>query len=969
MEREVSSTPNKTKWWLKLGLPALTLVAAPLQARDEPVRRGVPNNSGPPSPADLRAEQPADRELTEYLAALEQQNEALRNRLRSLESSAEGFADQIRDRESRLALLSQNLGEKEQLVATILANEEALTEALALRDERVTLLEENLNHLRTRASRAVELEQRQAELSLTLEDLRDRLQVAEQRLAAVQSAGEHHYEELQGERSAHQTLLAAYEESEAHRAQLEEALAQANHSLQDFDGEISRLQAEWQQARNEKERQTAMHTQLNATHSETVQQCEALRRQLAALQETQAQLHELQASAGQDHAALRAALTRVAELEASERTLSEQLARAAQTRRSEHEQWETQERTYAQINDAYQELVAVQQGLQEEVGSLVQRLEAAHAELAQENQAKLMLAAAIEESRADASARHLRVVELEQQLGATVEGRAQERAAYELEERANAELGNAYRCLAAQFTELQTNLDNQTQVSDDFRSRCARLSELFEWEKQQRAGLTATCTALQSEREMMGQTLVAQEAAVAQLQGELVTFSQELEAQRKSAADQESARATLLDQISLLAVRYEQLESAYEATRNDSTDVAHQLELAQRSLEQERSEAYRLAVAFEEAATAHEAAAAKCSEQESLLNTIQVELAMLESTVTAERDQKESQDKAYQELVQAYSELARHHRDLESQFGEAASERLALKEGLAQLTRDRQVEHEQWELQEQSHRELVGAYQDLAGRHQDGEQRLDELGRHQESLLAQLAGLREELVATKRDLKRESTESSALSQEVEALAIQNQALEDQLQDLIQLSRDKDEVLVAARSEKADLHRQLEELSASWQQLDQEQQDLLAKVSSLEKLPTLLRESETHLREQTDRITQLTATMADQQTALASLERTRDSLVKQVSDLEGFQQALLQWEAEKMRVATLTPQSAAGQSERASLPAKRIHIVSPGETLANIAEHYNKRIQDIYNANMDSIPNQNQVRIGTPLIIP
>lgn len=803
---------------LSLSMTLGLLTCSRLQARDEPITRGLPSLGQLPNPSSLNHPHLANPELADYLSVLEQQNETLCHRLHTLEQTTEGLNDQIRDRDSRLVKLSQTLGEKEQLVATILANEEALSEALALRDERLTLLEESLGSLRSRAGRAVELENLHQELISTVDELHEQLHQVQQDMSTLQAAKEHRDQELAQHQQAYQELYVAYQQLQTQRDLLDQALEETHHSLAALNHELVEL----------REAQS--------------------RQQLAARQ-----------AASDDAAALQAAQSRLVELETAQRELSQQLASAHHMHNQSQTQAAVSESACAQLSAAYQTVLTARAAADEEIDQLHERLG---------------------------------------RLGSQLASARQERDALTL---AHEQLSHVVR-----------------------------------------------------ERE---ESLETASLALALSQDECEAMRKQLQLQQQDAQ--------------LLAERYDQLESAYQATQERSHDTEHQLALALQSLQQEQQEAYRLSQREQTLVTTNEFLSERCHQQEHQLCALQQELQQLQLTAVDEHSQREVVDKAHQELMESYAELATCHRQLETRLNTLVNERLELKEQLAQLSHQQLLEREQAQLQEASYGDLAGSFRELTARFTQTDSELQGLKHARAELTAQLARLQEDNALLQRDLQRGGAEQATLSQQHASLIARCQGLDTQLQDLVQLSRDKDQILVAARSEKAELHRQLDELSTSWQQLDCERQQLAARVTELETFPTRLKNTEERLREQGEHIQQLTARLADSQTAMVSLERTRDSLAKELADLKAFQGALLQWEVEKLASARCSPAQPATASSTGHVGSsvRRIHIVSPGETLSNIAQQYNKSIQDLYNANSDSIPNHNQVRIGTALVIP
>lgn len=978
--RMEKKNPKDLDWrlrqWLRCSLPTAValIVAAPLSlhGRNEPVTRGAPGSAGMPNPASVEQRQNADRDLTEYVAALEQQNEILCGKLHALENASSDLTGQIRDREARLVKLSQTLGEKEQLVATILANEDVLTDALAMRDERLSMLEETLNNLKARAAMAAEFEQQFHQLSASNEELQEQLQQLETRLVTTRSTQTNVERELMGERQEHQSLASAYEQLQLQRDGLDAALQEANSSLQSMHAQIAQLQTE---------------------HGK-----------LAALE--QAQVFERRR--------LEEAQGVIASLEGQLKHLNEQFSAVSQRHDREQVQWSAVEAAHVELGQAYQRLAYVNQALEQELSLLVERLDSTESELSEVAQNRQSLArqheevleqlqaktqavqtaqtslalltqeksateqhlketmgnltalqAAHEAAHVQAAAEQQELRQLQAQLQDWSIAHAREQVQMELQEAARNELSQAYQALAEHYTTLQQDLVAATDIEQELHTQLA--AKMRECQSQQKAlsDLSAVHQALTQKSE-------ESDSAVQALQQQLTQVTAALQVQLQESEQQGIDHQRLKDTLIQLTASHDQLQEALCASNLQCVDLNRQLALTRESVNQEKMEAERQGVAYQELLVTCQQLSETIREKEGVLAAATSQLAELESRREAEHQAWDLQEKAHHELVQAYTELATCHRDVETAISTLNTERLNLLEQIAQLQRNRTLDHTQWELQERAHAELVQAYQEVTSRMCLQECELAETRQDFERASCELAAIKNEYETSQRELQQQGDALASLYQQCQGLALTNRSLDDQLGELVRLSREKDSSLVAARGDKADLQRQLEELSRSWQQMDMEKQTLVAKVVSLEKFPDQLKHAETRLQEQADRISQLTSTVTDQQTAMTSLERTRDSLAKELTDLKAFQGALLQWEVEKLASARASqPQSApvANSSGRPPVTTTRIHIVSPGETLSNIAQQYNKSIQDLYNANCDSIPNQNQVRIGTALVIP
>jgi len=108
------------------------------------------------------------------------------------------------------------------------------------------------------------------------------------------------------------------------------------------------------------------------------------------------------------------------------------------------------------------------------------------------------------------------------------------------------------------------------------------------------------------------------------------------------------------------------------------------------------------------------------------------------------------------------------------------------------------------------------------------------------------------------------------------------------------------------------------------------------------------------------VEQLKATLKEQETVLASLEDSRRNTLEELNHTKN---ALAQQQF---------TQAAIEAANAAQPDATRIHLVSSGETLSNIAFRYygtSKKWQEIYKANRDVIADVDKVKVGTALIIP
>ncbi len=247
-----------------------------------------------------------------------------------------------------------------------------------------------------------------------------------------------------------------------------------------------------------------------------------------------------------------------------------------------------------------------------------------------------------------------------------------------------------------------------------------------------------------------------------------------------------------------------------------------------------------------------------------------------------------------------------------------------------------------------------------------------ELSRKIQSLEEGLASKEEEVSSLYNQIKEELSIKEAeigllqdeakelehrLAEKEELLAAQHaafEALQEQLTSHKVAAADSEtnyqKILDSVHKKNTDLKNRMEELA--------KRNLVLVNAASIKETYRDEYEKEKQKRQHSEEMVQkLIAVLQEQKATLLKIEESRQALVAELGDTkQNFQQLA-------KTVAGKKPEAANGN---------QTHTVAQGDTLSSIAARYygsSKRWNDIYEANRDVIPNQNNLKPGTILAIP
>lgn len=204
---------------------------------------------------------------------------------------------------------------------------------------------------------------------------------------------------------------------------------------------------------------------------------------------------------------------------------------------------------------------------------------------------------------------------------------------------------------------------------------------------------------------------------------------------------------------------------------------------------------------------------------------------------------------------------------------------------------------------------------------------------------------------------------------------ERQKLEEDLSQAYLASQEGREELRRREKEYVRLQEEKQLAKEAHVALQQEQKALEKRVEQLLGFEERYHQ-ELKLRQERDQmLVRLAANIQGWKEAVASLEESRSSLARELSEMREYQQNLISGRVEDALKAPSTQisqksPSVASRENRSSVT--NVHLVSPGETLESIARRYygsSQRWRDIFNANRDALRSEDEIRVGMALIIP
>jgi len=294
-----------------------------------------------------------------------------------------------------------------------------------------------------------------------------------------------------------------------------------------------------------------------------------------------------------------------------------------------------------------------------------------------------------------------------------------------------------------------------------------------------------------------------------------------------------------------------------------------------------------------------------------------------EELLAAIRDLKERNQQLQYVIDQQANTLAKNNSEdcnactpqhLEASYQQQVERYNEMNEKLAEAMETLEREQRRNETLTDRIREIFQENQQLEETYAETQNQIQDHTLRIEQLLNDNLSLQEQLTASNEVIEQKAQALMHLQDSVTALTQHNQSLENEM------------VVVK---------EQMANMSLLKEKYEQEKHQLSSKESLL---------------------TQLKATLHEQETLIASLEKSRKELL---GELTLAKQTLEQQQAPKTKEDPITSTT-------------RIHLVSSGETLSSIAFRYygtSKRWQDIYQANHDIIADVDKVKVGTALIIP
>ncbi|MBS0622372.1 MAG: LysM peptidoglycan-binding domain-containing protein [Verrucomicrobia bacterium] len=320
------------------------------------------------------------------------------------------------------------------------------------------------------------------------------------------------------------------------------------------------------------------------------------------------------------------------------------------------------------------------------------------------------------------------------------------------------------------------------------------------------------------------------------------------------------------------------------------------------------------------------------NEQEQMIANLEHELYAAKCSLAelAELEQQHHEQSASMDALQASLETSQ----------KLLSETQAI---VTALQEEKAREEREAKLFQENHEVLLSQFKDLS-----------EVARTQEFALAAEKEREEELQL---QLAATKIQLDALNQQKVNLA----ASMTQLQEEKKQQQGMVEETLKARLE---LTEQLALLSERSDAMRVERENLLNQIATLEQTQRGLEHKLQDQQTRDDYLARLGAQMESWKEAMLALEKSRNDLRQELTELRAHQQMAAQGRQMVAKADVRPPRSTAHVT--------RVHLVSPGESLDSIAERYygsTEKAQLIVEANQETLSSEKQVRVGTALVIP
>ena len=250
------------------------------------------------------------------------------------------------------------------------------------------------------------------------------------------------------------------------------------------------------------------------------------------------------------------------------------------------------------------------------------------------------------------------------------------------------------------------------------------------------------------------------------------------------------------------------------------------------------------------------------------------------------------------------------------------------------------------------------------------------------------------LAATVDQLNQKIADETALREKIDQIFTEEQALRERKETEVQRLEKHLQTLEATIEDKAQAERasvaRSKELADKQSELAKANEDLQTQLAAATKKQD---EEQSTKQEALRKVSVLTAMVETQKKALQASEKGRQSLAaevnkhkkepvamasqsrnsNQMSSQANSQAASRPADKSVAAAPKIAPQNLiASLDEPSEQPQSTRHVISRGDTLTGISQKYygtSKKWRDIYDANRDSIPNQNRIKAGITLVIP
>jgi len=237
-------------------------------------------------------------------------------------------------------------------------------------------------------------------------------------------------------------------------------------------------------------------------------------------------------------------------------------------------------------------------------------------------------------------------------------------------------------------------------------------------------------------------------------------------------------------------------------------------------------------------------------------------------------------------------------------------------------------------------------------------------------------GERENLVAQlKEEVKHASkVAESDLTATTQQLTTKTQLLEKEVAKGLTEIKEKEQTLQEAQYALQTAQQNQEMWTNEKDQLLADKASLMEKIEAMRSFQELYA-TEKHLRQRKEReFASFSQGLQEQRDLISNIENSRTTIAQELQRVKKQYTNLLHQtaRAQQNRRVDRTRTAVADQHEAPTRSTTLVHIVARGDTLSGIAKRYfgmASRWVDIYEANRDRIPDKNNIRIGTTLVIP